>query len=421
MCIMRDSRIVLTALWLAMMASLKPVCLPATAATNATTASESWATAAKAFQEAGNQIGQGKYKEARAALNASASKLPAPYSAKATEFGNQLQQALDQSANPKDPARIGALVELCTELRAYEAATRLRTQLPKSEVPGDDSELAWRLFELGENQAALVEYRRKLDEELVDMWKDYYRKQIRFLELPLAQQTNLSVACEMAQQRYLVGYEVPVDYFGALQKVTRALPGATNAQEAVIGEQLIIKLLTGLGDEIGREAWENRLLAAHRDQTEACATVYLDRGLRAYEAEKYPDALTCFRKVVVDYPDTTAYGDAQFSVGLCFQQQKDYEAAIKEFNALIASKVNDYVVDPDKSDDYKSYRFRAAIHISQCYESQKDYARALEYAELARDKYKFLSYCKQCLEQAKINLESRIAKLQTTLKDTKQP
>ena len=89
--------------------------------------------------------------------------------------------------------------------------------------------------------------------------------------------------------------------------------------------------------------------------------------------------------------------------------------------ALIASQVNDYVVDPDKSDDYKSYRFRTAIHISQCYEEQKNYARALEYAELARDKYRFLSYCKQCLEQAKINLESRIAKLQKAIQESQQP
>ena len=74
--------------------------------------------------------------------------------------------------------------------------------------------------------------------------------------------------------------------------------------------------------------------------------------------------------------------------------------------------MNDYVVETESSEDMKNYRYKAAMRISECYEAQKDYARALEYAELARDRYKYLSWCKGCLQNVRNDLDKRIKLLE---------
>ena len=82
-----------------------------------------------------------------------------------------------------------------------------------------------------------------------------------------------------------------------------------------------------------------------------------------------------------------------------------------EYAKLFPSQVNDYALNPESSEDCKNYRFRAALRISGCYEARKDLAQALQYAELARDRYKFVSYCKTCMQDTKESLDKRIAQL----------
>jgi len=80
--------------------------------------------------------------------------------------------------------------------------------------------------------------------------------------------------------------------------------------------------------------------------------------------------------------------------------------------------VKDDLLDPDSGEDYPNYRFRAALRISECYEAKKDTTKALEYALLARDRYKFLSYCTDCLRETRQNVENRVKRLQEALKRT---
>ena len=221
-----------------------------------------------------------------------------------------------------------------------------------------------------------------------------------------------------AVERYLKGYEEKADSFGALKELTRMLPHASNAKETVRLCQLIIKSLAALDDNLGVVAWEDKLLTEFKTDRDACAGVYVDRGGRAFEKKNFPEALTHFRMVCTEYIDSNWYGDAQYDVGLVLHEQQKYDEAVVEYAKLFPSHVNDYAVDPESSDELKNYRFKAAMRISECYEAKKDFSRALEYALLARDRYKFLSWCKTCLQTVKDNLDQRITQLQTMGKKT---
>jgi len=377
-----------------------------------------WQMALSIFKKSGAFIGQDKGEEAKAELSAGATNLPAPYSNMASQFLARLESTLKQSPGKSDPRQRKTLSQLCGELHAYEAALRLSVPAGggSSTVEArDEREFAWRLFESGDVPAALNEYRRKLAEEQVDTWQDYYKEQIRLIEQRPANLTNVQFAIKFVQEHYLKGFEEKADVFGALQELTRVLPFARSPREGASVCQFLIKCLERLDDTAGREAWEDKLLSDLKADSEACAQVYLERGLRAMEKEAFVPALSSFHKVCTEYADTEAYGDAQFSVGVVLQQQQKYDDAVAEFDKLFPSKVNDYAVNPESSDDRKNYRFRAALRISGCYEAKKDFARALEYTELARDRYKFISYCKSCMEKTKESVEKRITQLKEAL------
>ena len=120
-----------------------------------------------------------------------------------------------------------------------------------------------------------------------------------------------------------------------------------------------------------------------------------------------------------EYPNSEFYGDAQYNIGSTLQAQKKYDEAIEEYAKLFTSNVDEYKLVPGTSEDYKLYRHKAALRTSECYESKQDYARALQYAELAINQYKPLSWCSTCLKTAREALEKRINKLQELLTGAK--
>lgn len=390
------------------------------AATSADDASLAyWQTPMKSFQSAGELIGDGKPDRARAELNYGLTNFPAPYSRMAGDYIKKLDSALGIS-DLKDPNRLSQLVELCTELRACDAALRLQPEQEKKkhndQPASNDMESAWRLWETGDSKAALADYKRKLDEEPVPAWQNYWSEQVHLVELSRTNRNTASFTLELVRQHYLKGFELPPDYFSALQELTRALDNARKAPEKVVLHQFIIKTFDLMGDQAARNAWENKLLHDFQTNDGACASVYLDRGMRAYNQQDFAGALSLFRKVASDYPDTQSYGDAQYTLALILEQQQHYDEAIMEYARLFRSKVDDYAKPIDNTEDYKCYRFRAALGISGCYEEKGDYLHALEYAELARDHYKYLSWCKTCMEDMNRNLKARIAQLEQKIK-----
>src|SRR5439155_15166714 len=126
----------------------------------------------------------------------------------------------------------------------------------------------------------------------------------------------------------------------------------------------------------------------------------------------FPEAIAYFRKLCSEYPDSNFYGEAQYDIGSTLKEQKKYDEAVEEYTRLFLSNVNEYALAPGADKDYKNYRHKAALRISECYEAKKDFARALGYAEMAQNQYRPLSWCKTCLQTGKDALEKRIKQLQ---------
>src|SRR5947209_13426997 len=127
---------------------------------NASPALTNWQAATSRFQRAGALIGEDKYALAKAELSAGTTNLTPPYRTMAFQFLTQLEAALQLSTNRNEPHRLQALIELCSDLRAHQAALRLQTP-PGSKTPSEDSAddalYAWRLLESGDTKAALAE------------------------------------------------------------------------------------------------------------------------------------------------------------------------------------------------------------------------------------------------------------------------
>jgi len=276
----------------------------------------------------------------------------------------------------------------------------------------------WRLLESGDTKAALAEYERRLAKDEVEIWQNYYREQVRLIKERPGNLANAQFAIEFVKEHYMKGLETPADLFGSLAELTRVLPLVKDAKDSIAVYQNILKCLAGLGDDIGRDAWQEKLFSEHKSDPEVCVSVYLDRGKKAYYKKDLPAAQAFYKRVSSGYPDSPSWGDGQYGLGLVLQEQQKYDEAMAEYARIFPSKVNDYLLDQDSSEDCANYRFKAAIRISECWEAKKDFAKALEYVLLARDRYKFVSYCKDCLRETRKNVDDRVKRLQEAGKKT---
>lgn len=385
---------------------------PARALTN-------WSAAVSSFRKAGAFIGQQKVSEAKVVLSSGTTNLAAPYKKLAAEFLSQLDSALKLSTNQSDPRRLQALINLCTGLTAYEAALRLQTGTNANAAAadlGDDALYAWRLFGSGDTKAALAEYKRRLEKEPVEFWQDYYREQIRLLEQRPAALTNAELAIETTREHYLKNLESQADLFGALSELTRVVPYVKTAKEAIPLYQFIFKCLARLEDESGREAWQDKFLVDFKSDPEVCAMVYVDRGQKAYFRKDMTTSEAAFRKVCAEYANTSLYADALFGLGVLLQDEQKYDAAIAEYTRIFSSNANEDLLDRESSEDYPNYKYKAAVHISECFEATKDFQKALEYALMARDRYIFISYCKDCQLKTRQIIAKRVKDLEEAVK-----
>lgn len=256
-----------------------------------------WQKPMESFKKAGEWIGDDKCDRARAELSSDSTNFPAPYNSMAGEHLGKLDSALKIS-DPKDHKRLDQLVDLCTDLRASEAAMRLQLREKTNTDDDDDLASAWRLWQSGDTKAALAEYKHKLDAETVDMWREYWKEQIRLLDLIHTNHKSVPVTIEVVQQHLLKAFEAQPDVFGALEELTQVLPHARNSGESLLVHQLIIRNLDSMGDEAGRTAWENKVLSDFKTNAEACARVYAARGLRAYDKKDSPPPRHCSAKSV---------------------------------------------------------------------------------------------------------------------------
>jgi TolA-binding protein len=376
-----------------------------------------WQTAANHLQKTGALLAAREYRQAQAELTSSATNLPAPYARVAHLDLLQLEAAFNR-AKDDESARLDALSAVCMNLHAYQAAAQLKAAaLAGSNADdSDDDTRAWRLFETGKFKEATAEYQRKLAENQVSTFQDYYKKQIQLIEERPKSLTNVESSLELVREHYLKGFEGPADLFCSLRELNRVLAYAQTPKDRLAIYKMTIQCLTGLNDESGRDAWEEKLLRDMNSDADACAEVFVSRGIRAYLRKDYAQAKDFFRRVCQEYPNSDSFGDAQYNLGSTLQEEKKFDEAVAEFSKLFTSNVDDYKLVPGTSEDYKLYRHKAALRISECYEAKKEYARALDFAELARTQYKPLSWCHTCLQTEKDQLEKRITKLQDLVK-----
>ena len=78
----------------------------------------------------------------------------------------------------------------------------------------------------GDVKGALAAYERKLAQEGVETYREYYKKQISLIRDRPANPTNAQHAVEAVRERYLKSLEQKPDFFGALRELTRSLPHA---------------------------------------------------------------------------------------------------------------------------------------------------------------------------------------------------
>ena len=377
-----------------------------------------WLAATTAFQRAGALIGGAKYPQARSELESDKAKLPAPYAAMAEDFRARLNSALGLSTNSVDARRDAALLGLCTDMRAYAAALELqRRGTTNVDELGDEALYAWRLAESGDTKAALAEYRRRFTSELVEYFQTNWQDQIQFLEQRPANLTNTQFSVALVKGRYLKGLEAPRDYFGALTELTRVAPFARSGAAAAPVYQLISKCFDGLSDDAGQEAWQEKFLQSFKSDPEVCGLVYVDRGQRASIRKDMKSAETQFRIVTDRYTNSSVYGDALYGLGWVLQEEQRYDEAMPEYQKLFSANVNEGLLDPETSDDYPNYKFKAAMRISECFEAKKDLPDALKYALQARDRFVFISYCKDCTAKTRANVADRVATLEKALKN----
>jgi len=410
------------AVWLAALTLTTPV-FAAQTGPESSRALTNWLAATSNFKKAGAFVAQEKYSQAKAELTSGTANLAAPYKSLAAEFLSQFDSALKLSTNHADPRRLQALITLCTDMGAHQAALKLQAAAG-AKAPdelAEDALYAWRLFGGGETTAALTEYKRRLGNEQIEFWQDYYQKQIRLLEKRSATPTSTQLAIEATKEHYLKGLEAQADPLGALSELTGVVPHVKSAKEAIPVYQFIFKCLSNLGDESGREAWQDKFLADYKSEPEVCALVYLDRGQRAYERKDINASETFFRKVCTDYQATSVYADALYGLGAVLQEEQKYDAAMAEYTKIFSSNANENLLDPESSEDFPNFRFKAARGISECYEAKKDFKKALEYALMARDRYKFVSYCKDCMFKTRQNIETRVKQLEEAVNKPASP
>lgn len=381
-----------------------------------------WEHALGQFQRAGALIGCGEYSNAKALLSDCARKFPRPYSNMAAERRDDIDYAL-RNEGLEGYYRFGSLGETCLRLHGHREAAELSLQAIKAH-PKDHHDhgrrIAWCLVESGATEKGLSEYRKSLAKAKASDWQSYYKMQIQLLTERPQRMNDVQFAIDYIRKRYLKGFDVRKDYLGALRETKRVLPCAENEKERLSLYHLFIECLSELGDDRGRHAWEEKLLKDFQAEPETCASVYVSRGERAYRAKKLDEALLNYRKASRDYPNSRTYGIAQYNVGIILKEQQRYEEAITELDKLFLSRVDDRDAGAHIMQAYRNYRHNAALRISECYEAKKDFARALEYAVLANNKYSYHSWCGTCLDSAEKALSKRITRLQELRKDRKR-
>jgi len=153
---------------------------------------------------------------------------------------------------------------------------------------------------------------------------------------------------------------------------------------------------------------------------------YLDRleaANQRFSKGEVREAIRDWEALRAEDSRLSTWGKVTFNIGIAHKRLGGYDEAIRAFETIFPSKVDDREPGGNLMEEFRNYRYRACLEISSCYEAKGDIARALEYANLAREKYKYQAHCGTCAKEAESALSDRIERLekQSESKTSGQP
>jgi tetratricopeptide (TPR) repeat protein len=138
----------------------------------------------------------------------------------------------------------------------------------------------------------------------------------------------------------------------------------------------------------------------------------LTAGITAFEAKDYAKAEQRFRTLLKHDLTASTEGKTRFNLGITLKVEKNYDEAVKTFQSILSSHVDDREPGENLMEEFMNYRYRSCLQIASCYAAQSDFKTAMIWAEAARDKHKYEAHCGTCAAQAKQSLDAFLADLQ---------
>jgi tetratricopeptide (TPR) repeat protein len=137
----------------------------------------------------------------------------------------------------------------------------------------------------------------------------------------------------------------------------------------------------------------------------------LERANALFSEDKIEAAVGIYKAVLAEKPMPPTWGKVTFNLGIALRRLSKLDEAIRTFETIFPSEVDDREAGGHLMEEFRNYRYRACLQISACYEAKGDMARALTFALSARDKHKYQAHCGTCAKNARERLEARITEL----------
>ncbi|MGJ8640447.1 MAG: hypothetical protein ACSHYA_13755 [Opitutaceae bacterium] len=163
---------------------------------------------------------------------------------------------------------------------------------------------------------------------------------------------------------------------------------------------MLFLAVTSHGETIGEEEEKPQYLERLESATDL---------LIAGDLEKAEVAL---RELRAEKITLRTWGMASFNLGISLRYQGEYLDAIKVFEEVLESKLNDREPAPNIMEHFMNYHYKACMEISYNFELLEEYSKALESMKLAKTKHKFQDTCGTCYEQVDSEWVARVEHLE---------
>lgn len=392
-----------------------------------------WREILAELRRAANLVRERNLPEAQSLLEKLAETSPQPYNRHAKSLAWRIPHTFTDHdyVNSVQRRVYQQRAEIFEQLGDYATAgewmKRASDLLEPSARGNDLQHRAWLLAAAGRADAAAAQYDQAVEAGAAgdpfssEPIAQQIQKQKEHLAAAARPPDNVQAQLEFIRDHFLKGLPhdcKPDRLLSALERLTPLLEksNAGEDRKQVYGQ--IQACLLALGDLAGLTLWEDQMLGEEWVSLEDRAGVAAQRADRAYKFKNHAEAEKQWRLICGQFPHTSHFGLAQFNLGYVLQEQGKFAEAIEEYNKLFPSQVNDKDPGSNIMEAYRNYRNRGAKQISQCYDKLGKPREALEWAILARDKYRYESWCGTCSQQESAATAANLVRLKRKAGDT---